>query len=550
MAGRVRAAGDVPLADTLADALPQDANFTFYHISTPPTKSAAIFSPPPGARPERTYCESHHLNVSIRPKDDEHPGEVIVFAIEIYIYTTSHLTTLFVSKADSTGYLSLLNLPRSIDSPIRTISTTFIKWLVKNRQRPGKRLVVSLFARAQDQYLFPGSVDNPTKHVADDTALVKWWCKVLDPVLREYDPESNQPGGALANGTTAHGYLIIPGLERYETQRFFPATVKSDPVDQKRWTHGHPLLQITRHPNAPPRCLIPHFPDDPKSRYMDELDDELPDGGSQTILSPRGNGQWKSVRSLDQFWDMMSFRQECSSGRLVGFIWINFTPPDLEEAVEDEEPIASQMSSISEVLAPKMDDERKESTSAPKKKKKKKKLTGPIIPRTPRIKQRTSKPKGLAKDEVTKYYIWPASSRGELVLDEKAYKRGTELLQRQNFSNYDAASSSTSLWINEAKLLGGVPSWGLRVVGKKSRPSADSATNGTGTNDLDASIVRKKRKIDEDTPATQRSCNDVQTLSNNLIRKKPKAEDSATSTDTSSEVNVLASSLVRKKPKA
>ncbi|KAK8173282.1 histone acetylation protein-domain-containing protein [Phyllosticta citrichinensis] len=542
MASRAHA-GDASLGDILAEILPQDANFTFYHISTPPTKCAAIFAPPPGARVERTYCESHYLNVSVQPQDDGHPGEVLVFAIEILIYTTAHLTTLFVSKADSTGYLTLLNLPRSADSPIRTISTTFIRWLVKNRQRPGKRLVVSLFARAQDQYLFPGSVDNPTKHVADDTALVKWWCKVLDPVLREHDPESG-PGGASANGTTAHGYLIIPGLERNETQRFFPATVKSDPAEQKRWTHGHPLLQITRHPNAPPRCIIPHFPDDPKARYMDELDDELPDGGSQLILSPRGNGQWKSVRSLDQFWDMMSFRQECSSGRLVGFIWINLTPPDLEETVEDEE-LSSQMGSISEVLAPKVD-ERKESTRAPKKKK----LTGPIMPRTPRIKQRTSKSKRIAKDEVTKYYAWPVSSRGELVLDEKAYKRGTELLQRQNFSNYEAASSSTSLWINEAKLLGGVSSWGLPVVGKKSRPNADSPTNGTGVNVLNASAVRKKRKIEEDTPAPQSNCDDVQTLSTNLIRKNPKAEGAVASTDTSSEVNVLGSNLVRKKPKA
>ncbi|KAL1387325.1 histone acetylation protein-domain-containing protein [Phyllosticta capitalensis] len=548
MATRAPPAGHASLAEILAEALPKDASFTFYHVSTPPTKCAAIFSPPPGARPERTYCESHHLNVSVQAQDNGHPGEVLVFAIEILIYTTSHLTTLFVSKADSTGYLSLLNLPRAVDSPIRTISTNFIRWLVRNRQRPGKRLVVSLFARAQDQYLFPGSVDNPTKHVADDTALVKWWCKVLDPVLREYEHEPGQSSEATPTGTTAQGYLIIPGLERIETQRFFPATVKSDPADQKRWTHGHPLLQITRHPNAPPRCLIPHFPDDPKSRYMDELDDELPDGGSQSILSPRGNGQWKSVRSLDQFWDMMSFRQECSSGRLVGFIWINLTPPDLEETVDDEEPIGSQMSSISEVLAPTKDVEKHKSDSSQKKKKKK--LTGPIISRTPRIKQTDSKPQSSVKDEITKYYIWPTSSRGQLVLDEKAYKRGTELLQRQNFSNYEAASSSTSLWINEAKLLGGVPSWGIKAVGTKSRPNVDCAVNGSGINVLNTSIVRKKRKADEEAPQPEKNCNEAQTLSTTLIRRKPKENDTPASGETSSAVNVLGSNLVRKKPKA
>ena len=99
------------LFDQLAEALPQDAAFTFYHYSTPPTKSPPLFAAPPHAKPERTYCESHFLAASIHAKDSLNasaPDELLVLAIEVLVYTTKHLTTIFVSKADSTGYLSLL----------------------------------------------------------------------------------------------------------------------------------------------------------------------------------------------------------------------------------------------------------------------------------------------------------------------------------------------------------------------------------------------------------------------------------------------------------
>jgi len=92
---------------------------------------------------------------------------------------------------------------------------------------------------------------------------------------------------------------------------------------------------------VPPRCLIPHFPDDPKSRFLDELDDEM------SRSQAKASGEWKTVKSLDVFWEMMAFRQECSAGRMVGFIWVVFTP----EIVDDVgEPPASQASIQSSVM--------------------------------------------------------------------------------------------------------------------------------------------------------------------------------------------------------
>ena len=154
------------LGDRLAQILPRNVKVTIRHISSTPTQCGALFAAPEGEDPETTFCENHFLTVSTDENNNE--TEVIVFGIEALVYTTSHLTTIFVSKADSTGYLHVPTL-------LKRISTTFLEYLADTRQRPGVRLVLSLFARAQNQYLFPGSVLNTDKHVLDDRALVKWW---------------------------------------------------------------------------------------------------------------------------------------------------------------------------------------------------------------------------------------------------------------------------------------------------------------------------------------------------------------------------------------
>ncbi|KID94952.1 histone H3-K56 acetyltransferase, RTT109, partial [Metarhizium majus ARSEF 297] len=129
---------DISLINRLRAVLPKDIPFVVHHVSTPPWKTDAIYSAPPNRRPDRTYCENHFLTVSIDIPQSDEPSQnstepnkqVIVFGIEIFIYTTAHSTTLFVSKADSTGYLPLLNLPKGTPSPIRGVCATFIEHLV------------------------------------------------------------------------------------------------------------------------------------------------------------------------------------------------------------------------------------------------------------------------------------------------------------------------------------------------------------------------------------------------------------------------------------
>ena len=578
------------LQDLLADALPKDVPFTFYHYSTPPTKSPALYSAPPYTKPERTFCESQFLAVSITPKDASSStvsDELLVLAIEVLIYTTKSLTTIFVSKADSTGYLAKLNLPRSqAGSPLKAVCGTFVSWLARERQREGKKLVVSLFARAQDQYLFPASIENPDKHVLDDRGLVKWWCKVLDPLVREYAAEAEkkplaqqlvdgkdnaQSNGASSNPEcVAKGYLVIPGFDPYDTLRYVPAP--PSPTAPRRWVSSHPLLQIAPHPGAPPRCLVPHFPDDPKSRYLDELDEELPDRGSDAMTQEggtpsRSNGQWKSIKTLDQFWEMMAFRQECSSGRIVGFIWVVITPPPLSIPEEDEtEPSQSFTQSTSQNES--QDSRAAFTPSSPQKRKRNAKQarrrrvnteTGPIPLILPRIKSSTSNLSTASNSstgassklpaEKTAYFIWPAHTRGRVVLSAKNYNRAHEILLQQSFATPAAAAKSTKRWKGEVAVLGGTDDWSWTIRGRKEAVSAAAHGGVAPAAPVNTVIgVRKKRKP-EAAEGNRAPIGDVKTLDTGLVRKKPKTE-SAVVPEGNGVVNTLAAGLVRKKPKS
>lgn len=544
MAGLDTASSSQDLYKRLAKKLPASHKFTFHHFSTPPTKCDPLFAPAPGRKPERTFCESHFLTISALKGS----RLVLLFAIEVLIFTTKRLTTVFVSKADSTGCLASLKVPKGAgSSTIQIVASEFVSWLVENRQRPRTRLVLSLFARAQGQYLFPASVDNKSKHVLDDRQLVRWWCKTLDPVLR-------RP----LTSTSSKAHVIVPGFDRQETTAFFPSSHRLDPVDGRKWAFGHPLEEIAANPAAPPRCLVPRFPDDPKARYLDELDDELPDAsGPRHISSPskKGNGFWKSIKTLAQFWEMMAFRQECSSGRMVGFIWVVFTPDDID-TVEDEDPEATlsalqssppdtqSLPSISDVL------QGEDDASAEKRSQPKKPLTGLVIPRQPRVKRASSSLSSTSLAEHSLFWRWEESSRGQIVVSPQTYDSIHDVLLKLDFSSDEAAVESTTKWLEEAAtLVGEAAQWGKEVVGEAAVQVANTnssvpsqgpvasqrfvlthhvthgilLTHCSQPNDLSASIVRKKRKLETPVETPQEAAPPaVNMLSSGLIRKKPK----------------------------
>ncbi|ATY61122.1 DNA damage response [Cordyceps militaris] len=520
---------DNGLRAKLGSILPKDRQFTIFHLSTPPTKSAALYSAPPNQRPDRTFCESHFLAVSVKTPDehgaaaaDEEPKNVLVFGVEVLLYSTMHTTTLFVSKADSTGYLNLLRLPKGTPSPIREVCGAFLSHLVENRRRKDKQFIVSLFARAQSQYLFPGSVKNSGKHILDDRGLVKWWCRVLSPLLE------TPPEGDLAPWASVKGYLVVPGLDEYETRAFLPR------AQLPSWSLTHPLERISHYTkefdSVPPRCLIPRYPDDPKSRFRDELDEEAAQSGGM-----RKAGTWKSAKTLDLFWEMMAFRQECSSGRLTGFIWVVFD----DDAAESGGPRTG--SDTPRRAGPPAQSATAASTrtQVKTKKKKAKKLRGVIITRPPRIKTE-QKNYMLARCPVsTPHYVWPTGGRGERVVAEGAYRRIVELLLHLDFATLDKAAGSTRRWVSEVAM---GSAWGYDVTGTMEVPAAVTENGDGAVNNLSGFVKRKRAAADATEPAGDAG---VTTLSAGLVRKKNKPE-----APEEAPVQVLSAGLVRKKQKA
>ena len=558
---------DPDLRISLSRCLPSGNSFLIHHISTPPTLTCALYTPPPATPPQKSFCESHLLLLSHFAEPEHRESPLATFAIEVLVYTTQQLTTVFVSKADSTGFAA--GLPSIGNSILRSLTSTFVSHIINQRHRPRRRLVLSLFARAQDQYLFPGSSENPTKHILDDRQLVRWWCRVADPILRHYNPETSDAVSHTPILSKAH--LIVPGHDDRETASFFPSSARADSSEARYWYNSHPLRDIAPY-NAytvASRSLIPHFPDDPKSRFLLDLDEEISDapvlpssqkqkgrdGNEQPSPSKRGNGQWKSVRSIEQFWEMMAWRQECSSGRMVGFLWVTFTPtalvgiPSSEQSRVDETPASPILGPTKRKRANEGSDENHD--KQPKKPKltmHKRRPQGVIESRTPRAK--TISTLRSRVPEKTKHFYWPASSRGTLVVNEKAYHRIHEILLRLDFAGVDTARGSTMKWASEAAIIAGRKAngdWGLRVDGVA--PVVERITHlpyDNSINDLSAGLVRKKDPGDNVTTTHVRNSGPAANdLGATLVRKKPKQEPVP-----SDGVKNLGPELVRKKAMA
>ena len=537
----------VSLKHRLAKELPNDTQFLLHHLSTPPTECPAIFAAAPGQDPDKTFRENQFLSISI-----EHENRQLqVFAIEVFIYTTHRLTTLFVSKADSTGYLHLLGLPKDQPSPLKTIATEFLQFLITDRTRSDRRLVLSLFARAQDQYLFPGSVESGHKHILDDRGLIKWWCQIVDSILLKHIPPKNsKEGGSRSDATISKGYLRVPGYDVYGTKTFFPKASLGVSDINARWKVADPLRELVHSTDMPERCLIPRFPDDPKARYVETLDEELPIGetsNSQTasLGSTRGEnaGRWRSIKSLDQFWEAMSFRQECSSGRLVGFLWAVFEPDNsmlsnknnnasLPASPEHSLPLPnlnSQDQNVGQLVRESGDSPTSSLNALQTPSPSSQTYLEPLTPTPVKV----NESKVIALQPVsTDHFYWPNSSRGEIVLRERDYDRVGKMLLRLDYSGFDTAGESTDKWIKDVARKAGIAGWGKTIVGeRKMIPTTQQAAHGENElNFIGAGLIRKKKRPAN--PAAHVDANEIpgcDDLAASLMRKRPKINGAVTS---------------------
>jgi regulator of Ty1 transposition protein 109 len=308
---------------------------------------------------------------------------------------------------------------------------------------------------------------------------------------------------------------------------------------------------------------------------------------------------WKSIKTLDQFWEMMAFRQECSSGRLTGFIWVVFDPKENEGSAQPASaaqllqtpsssfngaptlPLPSTpprrragVTAVTPQSSPLKKGVSELTNSSPSKqtaeketeKKKKKKLRGPIIPRQPKIKTQ-QRNYLLDRPTSTAFYHWPPEGRGEKIVDETSYKRIVELLLHLDFATLEKACGSTARWISE---VGMGAKWGTEVVGKREtqvvHPYGGDVKPAVAVNNL-AGLINRKRadNISVEAGAASNGTTGAQApaainvLGAGLVRKKRKVdvEDSSTndtqvaqaSSNDTPAVNVLGAGLVRKKPK-
>jgi hypothetical protein len=268
------------LSDILAAAIPlsHPHKYKVHYLLSSPAKHPSLYvsqhnlkSPSKSKSSSGTSCQHHLLLLSYESR--------FILGLEILIYRSPSPPVIYVSKADTTGYA-----PSSIT---RAIATAFLRYLLKIAGGG----TVQLFARSQPQYVFPASATNGKKHVLDDTQLIKWWLRVLSPL----------------NG---RGKVYIPGVDKYKIKSYYP--------ESGNWECVAPGESEAKGRDVFAKDVIPVFPDDPKSRFLDDL---------------KSDGQLSST-TLSQFWELMAHRQECSSGRLVGFISMDI---EMGKAVETED---------------------------------------------------------------------------------------------------------------------------------------------------------------------------------------------------------------------
>ncbi|KAG5648297.1 hypothetical protein DXG03_004869 [Asterophora parasitica] len=333
------------LRDTLLSSLaqlPGTREFHLHVLVTAPRKNSSIF---PFALPRpRAYLQDILVLLSEQPTPDA--PRVLVTAIEVSVYNipATNSAILYVSKVDSTGQASA-------PSPTYTLVKAFLKFYADPDTRPvaAEQLWIHLFARAQAQYLFPNSAEYAGKRPLSDIKLCAWWKRVFSDVAREL--ASKEPSRQLRLA------YVLPGYSEFEATYALKNASSSSSSSSAvpSWTYGHPYSRTDIPLPCPPPGegkqhnlghYIPSFDDDPKSRFMDEIayttngDIKSPkrkrsrttarDDGSHSRSTDAEEkekddkddahpiGELAKV-SPGEFWERMSFRQECVAGAVTGF---------------------------------------------------------------------------------------------------------------------------------------------------------------------------------------------------------------------------------------
>ncbi|KAK9488604.1 histone acetylation protein-domain-containing protein [Lipomyces starkeyi] len=284
-------------SDGLARYLPAlDLPFILHHIATRSQKQALTEDPQNSRKKKQkqlvsTQLSTHFLTLTY--------AGLHVLALELLVYTNwpsadtnetekEPLTTIFVSKADSSGYFNSDREDAKIN--LGDVVTQILTMFIKTLSRPSTPTRLCLFARAQSQYIFPESGRNKQKHVLSDRDLIKWWIRVTSPLLSLFSELKS-------------ARLSVPGAEQVEVKSFL---AHDSETKNLLWKEGHIFCPDGDRDKELALRHVPSFPDDPKSRFLDVLVAEGRDGNT----------------TVNQFFAELQGRQEFLLGFVAAIIGI------------------------------------------------------------------------------------------------------------------------------------------------------------------------------------------------------------------------------------
>ena len=324
--------------------LPGTREFHIHVLVSAPRKHSNLY---PFAEPRpKTFLQDILILLSEQPTPDS--PRVFVSAIEASLYhvPSASSAVLYISKVDSTGQATS---PSPTQALVRALLTYYVD--PTTRPLPAAHFWVHLFARAQNQYLFPNSVEFPGKRPLTDLQLCAWWKRQLSLVA--------QAVSTRAEATHVRLFHLLPGLGELEATHALDRVYGSSTTTSATsvpWSYGHPYCQT----QVPLPCspigrgeklphighVIPWFDDDPKARFLDEIAYTMDAEGVKSPERKRARTSRTSQRSeedaesgsdrkeatktertgralgkvsIEEFWERMSFRQECIAGAVTGF---------------------------------------------------------------------------------------------------------------------------------------------------------------------------------------------------------------------------------------
>lgn len=368
------------LNDVLLDALsslPGARSLSLYTFCGSPTRDPELFV---YSRSRPKVHVRHILVLLVQHPPEEPDARVCVCAIEAFLYTIPSTSSaiLYISKVDSTGQANVR------PNPTTALVIAFLQYYASKDSRPAPNFWIQVFARAQNQYLFPNSAEYSGKRVLRDVQLCKWWKAVIESAAKKS-----------ADSSLVRLYYLFPGFSSFEATSILNQSANSNSPDY-HWSYSHPYHQTDIPPptggdvaqDSPLSIsqLIPSFPDDPKARFLDEIattpseeltsipraappsprapkriklasestSDETASSSSSNTKSSNTHTNTRTIppsahRALnnvptDEFWERMAFRQECSQAAMTGFFTALFIPPSPTSTIPKPSSSTSQSS--------------------------------------------------------------------------------------------------------------------------------------------------------------------------------------------------------------